>query len=71
MLDVRFAEKLDRLRAGLAPFDSGMYEIDTGKLRPYRRDDLVSKTLGWSLDAEADVEYMRKYYRQVFPIITR
>jgi hypothetical protein len=69
--DRDFKEKLNKPPPGSIPFENGMFEIETGVLRPFRRSDYISKTVGYAYDANLSVlhaETIQRFYEQIFPV---
>jgi hypothetical protein len=72
ILNRRFREKkLDKLPQDVIPFDNGMFDFQTGTLRPFQREDYISQTIGYDFDASAAELYahrVQEFYEQVLPI---
>jgi phage/plasmid-associated DNA primase len=71
--NVRFPECLNRVPDGCLCFDNGMYDCATGELRSYRREDLISRTIGYDYVPYEDVpaahhEFITDFYAKVFPV---
>ena len=67
-----FLDRLDKLPDGHIPLDDGMLDGRTGVLRPFVKEDYVTKTLGYAFghsgldrDTTALVE---RFYDQVLPV---
>jgi hypothetical protein len=70
--DRDFKEKLDKPPPGSIPFENGMFEIETGVLRPFRRSDYISKTVGYAYDSRLSLvhaETIQRFYEQIFPVL--
>lgn len=70
LLDREFAAKLDAgVPRDCVPFDNGMLDAVNG-LRPFRRDDYLSRTIGYRYEpavAEEDRAFVDAFYDQVMP----
>jgi phage/plasmid-associated DNA primase len=72
LYDPKFARRLDHCPWLLA-FDNGVYDLENGLFRPYKRDDLISLTIGYDyvpaeLIPEQDLRAVDELYEQWTPV---
>jgi hypothetical protein len=73
IMDDRFPERLNRVPDGCLCFNNGMYDCATGDLRPYQREDYISRTIGYDYVPYEDVpvehhDFIADFYAKVFPV---
>lgn len=64
-----FAERLNRPPPACVAFNNGMYDGATGELRPLRREDYLSETVGYGFvpPAEEVTAEVREFFAEIFP----
>ena len=67
-----FLDRLDKLPDGHIPMDDGMLDGRSGALRPFVKDDYVTKTIGYAYgDGMPDPDLsalVQRFYEQVLPM---
>lgn len=70
--DASFADRLDQLPPGRIPFDNGLFDVADASFRPFAKDDLVSKTIGYAYEPPGDApsgpdRVMEDFYAKALP----